>query len=175
MSSIGPKWRYSLFIVLTLISLGGCQVAPTTGPTLTQMPPEYGLPLANFQKADINVITSEFIDQYAGQYVVFDGWFLMSLANPMVKMPRGQMMVVKDLRSLEVANKDIGRNTTVIWCDDDRDLGLPLISMSTGAPIRVYAYILPPGKDFRCKSRSDVFRKGLGQAYAVLIKLEARK
>ena len=62
--------------ILSPASSSSPNAPTTTAVGSPALPPDYDLPEDKYVKADYGKIASEFLDEYAGQYVVFDGCYL---------------------------------------------------------------------------------------------------
>lgn len=154
--------------VLALL-LTGCakiQIPGITAPTV--LPPDYNTPDTAFVHADFNKLATEFIDVYAGQYVVFEGLYVSHRQGALLKTASGQLMNASDLMSMQLY--DAGRLVTVVWSVADKELGLPLLSLSTQKKVRIYGYVVPVGKKTGLKTRRDIIHSPFGQPVILLIR-----
>ena len=125
--------------------------------------PDYEKSRAEFVEADFGVIASEFIDEYAGQYVVFEGMYMNHHEG--VVFQRGMAQAGRPVSMGDVMAAMIGgpggmgdgRYTQIIWSTHDRELGRPFLdARPQQTPVRIYGYVLPAGEKARIKTRDDL-------------------
>jgi hypothetical protein len=166
-----------LFVILTLL-LTACQFANIGGPRVAgspQTPPDYDMPESQFSNAQINKLSSEFLDEYAGQYVVFEGRYLTHAQGAQVASPKSGVELHPDLMFAMIgspAGMTSPRSAVVYWMVDDRELGRPFLNLAQGAGVRIYGYVLPANKMAKVKSRNDRFMRGFPSPIILLVKAE---
>lgn len=119
--------------------------------------PDYNKDRDEFIDGKFAVIASEFLDEYSGQYVVFDGTYLGHHDNVIIQRGR-EPVVLGDVMSANIAS-GTGMSASpqvaqVIWHIDDRDLGRPFLGAGSQAPVRIYAYVLPAGDRAQLEGRN---------------------
>jgi hypothetical protein len=168
----------AISVLLVTASMAGCQVSllspVSPSAELSSLAPEYNYPLVQFRKADPKVIGSEFIDQYAGQYVVFEAVYVGTSDTVFIQLRGDQRKaMVKDLQEVTLY---AGSVFQLIGCAEDRDIRLPLVALAgQQKTVRVFAYILPAGKEWKCKSQINTYRRGFAKPVPILIKVEDSK
>jgi hypothetical protein len=167
--------------LLTIAATIGCQVSMPGKPRIAgspATPPDYNMPEAQFAHADFNKLGSEFLDEYAGQYVTFEGRYLNHAQGSIIYARSGPPQTVTDLMSAMIGAPGSGgqvaspRYVTVHWSVEDRELGRPFLDPSSGAPVRIYGYVLPANTMAQIKSRRDHFLRGFPAPVVLLIKAE---
>lgn len=163
--SIGILVMFTALVIL----LTGCQtslgdLAGSISPApQTRFVPDYDAPDDQFVEADFNTVASEFIDEYAGQYVIIRGRYLSHQQNVMVTHRNtGRPMIFSDVMSANISSmEEMGsRSLTVIWALQDRDLGRPFLNVQAGSPVTIYGYVLPYGTRWYMKTRKDMYFQG---------------
>jgi hypothetical protein len=131
------------------------------------LPPDYSTPEASFVEADFNKLASEFIDEYANQYVVFEASYLTHEQGA---------LLMRDMRSgiysdlMVAALSSGGKSLQVVWSVDDRELGRPFVEAKSGTTHRVFAYVLPPHTAWGFKTRKDAYARGFRVPVLILIR-----
>lgn len=160
---------------LSILLLTGC-TTPFNAPqsTAQNLPPNFDTPDSEFVPARFNTLASEFIDEYAGQYIVVKGRFVMTAEGALV-WASGRPYNLNEMMSAMIASSesDTTRNITVMWSQYDRELGRPFLDLPMNAPVKVYGYVLPAGHNASVKSRSDIKMRGLPVPVILLIKISA--
>jgi len=168
-----------LLLVLAAAALVGCEAIQTpSGPKAAgspKMPPDYDLPESQFATAKFNTLASEFLDEYVGQYVVFEGRYMHHDQGALV-WSEGRPQALHDFMTVMIgapATSDgiaTPRTVNVLWAVDDRELGRPFLNLQLNAPLKIYAYVLPANKQARVKSRQDRFMRGFPVPVVLLVK-----
>lgn len=167
----------TLCLLLTALAFAGCEVlqTPITPKVASTpaLPPDYNLPDSQFVTAKFNTLASEFLDEYIGQYVVFDGRYLSHQQGALINTPTGPV-AASDLMSGMIGAPDTSgaaaRTVTVLWNVDDRELGRPFLNLAPNAPVKIYAYVRPANRVSRMKSRQDTVLSALSVPVVLLIK-----
>ena len=183
------------YVILVAVSLFlvGCEAG---GPMATLVkpkvyPPDYDTPESAFTPANFDVLASEFIDEYAGKYVVFEASYKYQLAEHgsagVLVDIEGQRVLATNLRSMTLgspeeaerlraastsgdAHMKIGK-VNVLWHESDRELARPLVGLPFGSKVKVFAYVLPAGQEAQPKSRNDVVTKPFSKPYLWLVRV----
>ena len=171
-------------MILTLV-LVGCehgQIGPVDAATSERLHPDYDTARDAFVEADLAVLASEFIDEYAGQYVVFEGQYLGHRRGAGIQPPRGRPQFYQDIMAAQIgappqpgaAPGQVGsaQHVQLLWAEDDRELGRPLLHAAPGSPLRIYAYVLPVGDRAALKTRRNRVLDGFPTPVVLLVDLE---
>lgn len=133
--------------------------------------PDYSKPDSDFEAASFNTLASEFLDEYAGKYVVFDGRYMGHSQGVLLTDSRGLPFSVSNLMSAVIGGApDSSRTVNVAWSMEDRELGRPFLDLQSFASVRIYAYVLPANHKAHLKSRQNQFWKGVRAPVILLIK-----
>lgn len=110
------NWRicFPIFLlVLAGVALTGCEALKVplanepAAPRAPKYPPDYATPDANFVAASFSKLASEFVDEYANQYVVFDCHYLTHRQGAFV-MSGGRPLLYKNMMSAQLMNDQKG-------------------------------------------------------------------
>jgi len=159
--------------VMTL--LAGCQMShPSRGPRVRatpELPPNYYAPDEAFAPADFNTLGSEFLDEYVGQYIVFEGRYMMHYQGAIVAYES-----IADVMSATFSPPDAenpsARMVSIVWSIEDRELGRPLLNLGHGALVSIHGYVLPANRQAQIKSRKDRILSGFDRPVILLIRAE---
>jgi hypothetical protein len=160
-------------ICAATITLVGCEAlqqlnAPSTSgsrPGSPKLSPDYDTPENSFVAADFNKLGSEFLDDYANQYVVFNANYQLHQAGALIgRALHGDMMTAL------FTSPSSGKRAEAVWHVDDRELGRPFLELKQGARVKIYGYVLPSGKNWSFKTRRDEFGVALKEPVLLLIK-----
>ena len=165
----------ALGIVSCALLLIGCespQVAQPPVAASSGLAPDYQTAESDYVSVKPASLLPEFLDDYAGKYVVFDGRFLQSAQGALIYAPGGGGFNASDMMTAIIGPPEITapRTVSVIWSQKDRELGRPFAELSVNAPIKIYAYVLPAKQRARIKTEEAVKLRGFPIPVLLLIK-----
>lgn len=177
---LGVAGRFAFLVPLFIATMiSGCQLATSLGtPRVAgspSMPPDYNMAEGQFSSADFNKLGSEFMDEYVGQYVVFEGSYFNHKQGAIITSRSGPRSA-PDMMSATIGapfrNGSLAspRTVTVHWAVDDRELGRPFLDIPQGAPVKIYGYVLPAQTMAQLESRRDKMMGGFPAPLVLLIK-----
>jgi hypothetical protein len=137
------------------------------------MAPNFDLPDSEFAPADFAKLSSEFKDEYVGQYIVFDAQYASHEQGMLMPTPKGRPVNITDLMCVSLMKPPSVAQVKVIWDIGDRELGRPFLNVAFSSPVRIYAYMARPNEPLRHKSRTDTYFKGFPSPTLVLVKAVA--
>jgi hypothetical protein len=155
--------------------------APSDGQGLARKPgaherlPDYDAPDSQFVAADFNALASEFLDEHAGQYVMFEGGYVSHGRGALLEirgLPYAETNFMSAIISSPTTN-GVGaapRTVSVLWRVEDRGLGRPFLDLQPYARLRIYAYVVPANARAYLKSRQTQFWKGVPIPVVLLIR-----
>jgi hypothetical protein len=152
---------------------GGASSADSVTPAKRpQFTPDYDAPETQFVEADFNTLASEFIDEYANQYVIVRGRFASHHQGAMmIDRSTGRPVTYRDIMSAQFHSAELTpRSLSVIWSEQDRELGRPFLNVKAGAPMKIYGYVLPAGRPYHIQSRKDLRFNGFPATTILLIR-----
>lgn len=168
------RFRSGLSLCATLLAAGlaasiGVACAGTFPSVLSvsgPLPPDYSTPDTSFVEADFNRLASEFVDEYANQYVVFEASYMTHEQGALL-MRDMRSGIYSDLMVAVLSSG--GKSLQVVWSVDDRELGRPFVEARSGTTHRVFAFVLPPNTNWGFKTRKDAYARGFRVPVLILI------
>lgn len=158
----------SFALVLTVALGSACTgIIPALSTASGTLPPDYAAPESAFVRADFNKLASEFVDEFANQYVVFEASYMAHEQGALL-MRDMRAGIYSDL--MVAALSSGGKSLQVVWSVDDRELGRPFVEASSGTKHTVYAYVLPPHTNWKFKARKDAYARGFRVPVLLLMK-----
>jgi len=169
------KMLRDIGIVAVSLLLAGCRHLDDGQPSIITpagLHPNYETPDSEFVPAKFSALSSEFLDEYAGQYVVVDGRYLQSSQGALIYQRSGRPYNASDMMSAMIGSSETfsARPLSIIWSQQDRELARPFVDCALTAPVKIYAYVLPANQPAQLKSRPDTKLKGFPVPVILLIK-----
>jgi hypothetical protein len=154
------------------ITSGTTGAGPVTPAKRLQFTPDYDAPDSQFVEADFNTLASEFIDEYANQYVIVRGRFASHQQGVLLTDPQtGRYVSYGDVMSATITSPEsLTRHLRVIWSVQDRELGRPFLNLKMHAPVKIFGYVVPAQTAWYMQSRKDVYFTGIPATTVVLIR-----
>ena len=109
--------------------------------------PDYHEPENEFVSLDFFTLTSDFINDHKGKYIVFEGYYSGIIPDPPLAY-KGPKKVAKDMQSFYIREQKHSRNyVRVVYPDAHEEYVREIVALNRHRTrLKVFAYVLPPGQ-----------------------------
>lgn len=153
------KLKFLLIVALVLPLFSGCFVSQiNTSDVKASAAPDYRAPQSRFIQLDFFTMTSDFINDYGGKYIVFEGYYSGIVSSPHL-VAGGLTEAANDMQSFYIREEKHSRNyVRVVYPNAHQEDVKEIVFLNRHrSRLRVFAYVLSSGQPARLRN-GELFR-----------------